>query len=114
MFYHVLYLIINNIYLNILIDHLNNLYIVICLVYASSSKYPRGVLSNEVVELGNYDQCMSVSSSERYDIHGAYAIANIGFRHTKSDFKPLDFLSAHRERLKVTIIMDKKCFNKHV
>lgn len=69
-------------------------------MYASSSKYPKGVLFNEVVELGNYDLCMSVSSSERYDIHGAYAIANIGFRHTKSDFKPLDFLSAHRERLK--------------
>lgn len=47
-------------------------------MYDSSAKYPGGILTGYVNELGNYDQCMSVTSKQ-LRIDGAYALVNIRF-----------------------------------
>lgn len=75
------------------------------LVYDASSKYPRGMLSSEVNELGDFDQCMSVSS-KRHGIYGAYAIAIIQLRSFKSDATEptyYDLAENDRQRLNVKI-----------
>lgn len=76
-------------------------------VYDSSSKYPRGMLSVEVIELGNFDQCMSVSSKE-HGIYGAYAVAILQLHSPKNDTVDstyYDPAEVDRQRLKVTIMI---------
>ncbi|XP_025406644.1 nose resistant to fluoxetine protein 6-like isoform X2 [Sipha flava] len=54
-------------------------------MYDSSSKYPGGApTASELIELGHFDRCMSVSS-ERFGIRGAYAVAVMRFRFTDED-----------------------------
>lgn len=83
---------------------LNHRILVVILVYDSSAKYPGGILFGEVAELGNFDQCMSVSSDE-FGIRGAYAVVDLRFQPADSrGSEPLDFVKAHRDRSRVTTL----------
>jgi len=77
------------------------------LVYDSSPKYPRGMLSVEVIELGNFDQCMSVSSKE-HGIYGAYAVAILQLHSPKNNTinsTYYELAENDRQRLNVTIMI---------
>lgn len=68
------------------------------------SKYPGNVLPGKVVNLGNFDQCMSVSF-ERHGIYGAYVLVNFRFRPFGSEaYIPPAFDSTFRLNKKITIV----------
>lgn len=72
-------------------------------MYDSSAKYPGGILTGYVNELGNFDQCMSVTSKQ-LGIYGAYALVNIRFGPSDNDKHVEDDpIIVHWNRSKVTI-----------
>lgn len=48
-------------------------------VFDSSEKFPRDILSDYSDNMGNFDQCLSVSSKQ-FDVYDAYALASVQFR----------------------------------
>lgn len=75
-------------------------------MYDSSSKYPGGILSGEVNELGYFDQCMSVSSKQ-LGIYGAYVLVNIRFRFSDENISEiLDLAEIDQKRSKVIITIE--------
>lgn len=75
-------------------------------MYDSSSKYPGGILSGEVNELGYFDRCMSVSSKQ-LGIYGAYALVNVRFRFSDDNTSEiLDLAEIDRKKSKVKITIE--------
>lgn len=73
-------------------------------MYDSSSKYPSGILHGDIIELGNFDQCMS-ASSKQFGIQAGYALVSVQFGLSDNEaFQPLDVVTAELLKSKVITI----------
>ncbi|GFG33259.1 hypothetical protein Cfor_03997 [Coptotermes formosanus] len=61
-------------------------------MYDSSAKLPSGILRGNVNQLGDFDQCLSVSTQENPSIVGKYCLASVDVRATALNVSDTDTL----------------------
>jgi hypothetical protein len=61
-------------------------------VYDASAKLPSGILRGNVNQLGDFDQCLAVTSQDEPRIDGKYCLASVDVESTKLNTKDIESL----------------------
>ena len=64
-------------------------------MHDSSAKLPSGILRGNVNQLGDFDQCLSITADETTDIRGKYCLAFVDIKAAKETAELVDYVECH-------------------